>query len=158
MAGAVFHLDFHADGLVSIENHLLDRNTLMNSRPLVAGVLDEHLVKNRAGHLPGNGALVVQGLEKIERARLLARRVRELDAVLADERAFLELFQESHALEGPVSIGHQRFTNVMTWELFFFKEHDAAAFAGEDAGYSAARRTAADYDNVITIFISFHSR
>ena len=50
----------------------------MNVCALFRGVFDQHLIEDRAGHLPGDRALVMDGFEEIERARFPSRRVCKL--------------------------------------------------------------------------------
>src|SRR5262245_31474167 len=123
----------------------------MNGGALIGGVFDQHLVEDGAGHLPGDGALVMVGFEEIKRARIFALWVGELHAVFADERTLFELLQKPHALKRPERVGHQRFADMMAWKLFFLEEHDLAALARENAGDGTARRPAAHYDHVISI-------
>jgi hypothetical protein len=151
LARTVRHLRLDADGAVAVEENLLDQSLLVDGRALFRRVFDQHLVEDGAGHLPGDSALVVISLEEIKRARLFALRVGELHAVFADERAGFQLLQQSHPLERPEGVGHQRLADMMAGKLFLLEEHDSAAFAGEDAGDSAARRPAAHYDHVIVV-------
>src|SRR5216684_2927589 len=95
------------------------------------------------------------GLKEIERARFLARRVCELHAVLADERALLELLQQAHALKCEVSVSHQRFAYMVPRESLLFEQHDAAAFARQNAGHRTTRRPAANDDHIVVSF-GFH--
>src|SRR6266498_4091084 len=148
---AVAHLNFDADGLITLEKHLSDSYTLMNCRALLSGVFDQHLIKHRAGDLPGHGALMVYSFEEVKGTRLFPHLVRKLNTVLADEGTLFELLEEAHALERPIGVGHQRFTDVMARKHFFFEKDDAAAFALEYAGNGAAGRTPAHHDNVIGI-------
>src|SRR6266436_6749736 len=74
---AVAHLNFNTDGLITLEKHLSDPNTLMNCRAQLSGVFDQHLIKHRARDLPGHSALVVYSFEEIEGTRLFARVIRE---------------------------------------------------------------------------------
>ncbi len=38
-----------------------------------------------------------------------------------------------------VRVGHQRFADMMAWELFLLEEDDLAPFARQDAGDGTAR-------------------
>src|SRR4029079_9358262 len=114
--------------------------------------------ENRAGHLPRDSALVMIGLEKIEGARFLALRVRELNAILADKRALLELIQKAHALKRPVSVGHQRFAYMMAREFFFLEDNTRKPCAGENAGTTAAGRASPHHNNIVIIRNYFHIR
>src|SRR6266581_6688546 len=88
---AVAHLNFDTDGLITLEKHLGDSNTLMYDRALLSGVFDQHLIKHRAGDLPGHGALMMYSFEEIKGTRLSPHLVRELNTVLTDEGTFFKL-------------------------------------------------------------------
>src|SRR5688500_15338184 len=82
---AVLHLHFDADRLIAFKEHLLDQNTLMHHGALFGRMIDQQVIELRPRDLPGDGTLVMDGLEEVERARLLARRVCKLHAVLPHE-------------------------------------------------------------------------
>src|SRR6185369_13114751 len=111
------------------------------------------MIKLRARYLPRDGTLVMHGFEEIERPRLLARRVGKLHAVLAHKRALPEFLEYAETAEGPVSVGHQRFADVMTRKNFFFENDYLAAFARQNAGNGAPCGSTTHYDDVVCIVI-----
>src|SRR6185295_18074316 len=149
---AVLHLNLDADGSIALEEHSLDRRALIDDRALLRCVFQKKLVELRASHLPGHRALVMIRFEEIKRARLAARGVCELNAVLANEWTLFELLENSHSLKGPVGVGHQRFADVMTREFFPLEEDHGAAFASEYARDAASGGPAAHHDNIKIIF------
>src|SRR5688572_10072539 len=98
----------------------------------------------------------MHGLEEVKRSRLFARRIRKLHAVFTDKGTGLQLLQQSHSLKGKVGVSHQRFADVMAREDFLLKQHNTAAFPGQNAGDGAARRTPADHNHVVVMTIGSH--
>src|SRR6478672_12073110 len=101
----------------------------MDHSALLSRVINQQLVEFRAGDLPRYRTLMMHSLKEVKRARLLARRIRKLHAVLAHKRTVAQLLQQPHAPEGPVSVGHQRLTDVMTRKHFLLKQDHLATFA-----------------------------
>src|SRR6185295_11080653 len=118
---AVLHLNLNARGAVALEEHSLDRRALIDDRALLGCVFEQKFVEGGTSNLPGHRALVMIRFEEIKRARFAARGVCELNAVLANEWTLLELLENSHSLKGPVSIGHQRFADVVPREFFLLE-------------------------------------
>jgi hypothetical protein len=94
----------------------------MHRCALLRGVLDEHLVKLCASHLPRHCTLVMIGLEKVERMRLFAEVIGKLNDVFADKRTLPHLLENTHSLQCPIGIGHERFANMV--ESLLLKDHD----------------------------------
>src|SRR6185369_5967191 len=131
---AVLHLHFNTNRTVAFKKHFPHEHTLVRNHALLGRVVNEQVIEFRACHLPGDGAFVMYRLEEVEGARLLARSIRKLDAVLPYEWTFSQFFEQTQTPEGPVSISHQRLTDVMTWKDFFFEKDYLAPFAREHAG------------------------
>ena len=100
---------------------------------------------------------MMYGLEEVKRFRLSTGRIGKLYAVLANEWTCFELLEQSHPLKSPVRIGHQRFADVMPRKRLLLKEHNLAAFAGQDTSDGAAGRAAAHYNDVVIINAGFHA-
>src|SRR4051794_39966416 len=95
-------------------------------------------------------------LEEVERPRLLARRICKLHAVLPNKRTLLQFLEYTKTTEGPVSVGHQRFADVMTRKNLFLENDYLASFARENAGNSAPCWSTTHYNDV-EIIICIHA-
>ena len=84
-------------------------------------MFNEHEIELCARNLPGNRRLVMIRFKEIKGTRLFTGGVRELHAVFTYERALLQFFQQPHALKRKVSVGHQRFADVMPREALLFE-------------------------------------
>src|SRR5687768_9215617 len=150
---AVLHLHLDADRTIFFKQNLLDLHALMDHRALIGRVVDQQLIKLGARHLPGNGTLVMHSFKEIERTRFLAGGVCKLHAVLAHKRTILELLEQPHATEGPVSVGHQRLANVMARKHFFLKQNYLAAFARQNTRDGTPGRSTTHYNDVVIICV-----
>ena len=144
------------DGLHSrhravLANQFADRDLLDHLRALLARVVEQHLVELAAQHLPGAGRFVLQMLEEVERQRCAPAGADELHAVLLREVRLLHLVEHADALEREVTVGQQRFADVIAGKLFFLEHHDAAALLRQHRRRRRARGTAADHDGVVAI-------
>ena len=93
----------------------------MHNRALLSSMIDQQVIELRARDLPRDGTLVMHRFKEIERPRLLARGIRKLHAVLANKRTCLQFLEHAQTTEGPVSVSHQRFADVMTRKNFFLE-------------------------------------
>src|SRR6185503_6875461 len=125
----------------------------MNRNALLSSVIDQQMIELRARDLPRHSTLMMHCFKEVERTRLLPRGIRKLHTVLPNEWTFLQLLEHSQTTERPVSVGHQRFTNVMTRKNFFFEKDYLAPFTRENAGNRAPCGSTTHYDDVEIICI-----
>jgi hypothetical protein len=122
-----FHLDTNC--AIAFKQNLLHEGALMDHHATISSVINQQLIELSAVYLPRHRALMMHRLEKVERPRLLPCRIGKLHAVLAHKRAVFEFLEQTHAPESPVSVGHQRLTDVMPRKHFFLKQDHLPAFA-----------------------------
>src|SRR5262249_54543400 len=72
----------------------------------------------------------------------------ELDAVLLDEGTGLHLVEHLEPLEHPVGLRNERLTDVEARKTLTLEQLDSIALLGEQGRNRAARRPAADHDDV----------
>ena len=138
----------HPDRPAVLRQDLADRHPLADLGPLLGRVPQHHGVEVRPQNLPRARALVLDGLEEVERLRHLAVRRHELHAVLHGAARLLQPVEHPQALEGEPRIGHQRFADVVAGEPLALEQQHPPPVPGQDGAGGGAGRPAADDDRV----------
>ena len=113
---SIVRFDRHTSGSIVIEHYVHHAHAFVRFHAMLARIVQHHLIELAAGHLPGLRALMGFVVPEIKGRRQFAVRVDELHAVLLDEVAVLHFRQHVQALQNPISLGNQRFTDVETRE------------------------------------------
>ena len=146
--GAVFGLHANADRTGAFEQHLNHAGPFAHLHAVVAGMVERKLVELAAPHLPGLARFVRLVVLEVERFAEPALLVDELHAVLLDEVAAFHLGEQPGALEREVRVGDHRFADVEARKVFALEQLDRVALLCQDRGDGAARRAAANNDDV----------
>ena len=112
---------------VTLEQHIEHHGALDHLDAVVSGVVEHHLVKLAAQHLPRHRALVWVRVAKVEGRRGFAGTTVELDAVFLRKGTFSQPVQHAQPLEGPVGARHERLADLELGRLLPFEKNDLVA-------------------------------
>lgn len=153
IARFVDRLDAHDSTILADE--IRDSYALTYVRPVFPGIFQEHGIESAAHHLPGLCRLVLEVLKEAERGGGLAVGGHELNRVFLDEVRSLHLLDHSDPLEREVTIGQQRFADVVARKRFLLQQQDAVSVPSQQRRRRGTRRPAANHDRFVVLHPGF---
>ena len=148
--GAIRGLD--TDHLFALHQQPVHRRLFAHFGAFLPGIVQQHLVKLRAQHLPAlRDRLTVVAREKVEGLRAPAIWLNECHAVLLHEVRSLHLRDHPDALQRPVGKRDQRLADVIARKFLPLHDEHAVPVFGQDGRGTGPRRPASNENDIIVL-------
>src|SRR5260370_35809593 len=148
VALAVVTPGFH-EGFVVISATFRYRPTLAHVGTRRSGVLEQQVIKDGSLDLKGGGLTGETAIAKNEFQSFAGISEVKLSSKFPRETGCLKRGQHTHFFEKLSIIRQQRFSYMESREELFLENQDTFSRAGEESGYGAPTRSAADHDCII---------